>query len=164
MFGELSGMETVFVGRQSGKKKPKKTQTVKKPERPRREPQMASDDSAAPQEVIRHLMSNRPGAFGFLLSILQLLGHASWIAWVWYLSATGKATTLNADSWTSWGIVGLLAVSLILTFTSLFVCLVFGLRRSPRMLPLIGFCLSFFVGSLASGLVFLQGIRSMSGQ
>jgi hypothetical protein len=109
-------------------------------------------------------MSNRPGAIGFLMSILQLLGHTSWIAWVWYLSATGKATTLDADSWTSWGIVGLLAVSLILTFMSLFVCLVFGLRRTPRMLPLIGFCLSFFVGSLASGLVFLQGIRSMSGQ
>lgn len=64
----------------------------------------------------------------------------------------------------SWLIVGLLGVSLILTFVSMFVCLYYGLRRAPRILPVMGFAVSFFVGVLASGFVFMQGIRAMSGK
>jgi hypothetical protein len=82
---------------------------------------------------------------------------------VWYLSAAGKVARLDSDSPMSWLIVGLLGISLTLTFVSLFVCLFFGLRRSPRVLAVAGFVLSFFVGVLASAVVFMQGLRAMSG-
>ncbi len=98
-----------------------------------------------------------------MLSLLQLLGHCSWILMTWYLQATGKATNLTQDSWLSWIITGILGFSLLLTAVSLFVCLFYGLRRSPRALAVIGFCLSFFVGAMASAIVFMQTIRSMSG-
>lgn len=123
-----------------------------------------ADERPSAKEVIQDLLSNRPGVVGFLLSVLQLLGHTAWILLVWYLSAAGKAAHLDADSPMSWMIVGLLGVSLTLTFVSLFVCLFYGLRRSPRVLAVVGFVLSFFVGVLASAVVFMQGLRSMSGQ
>lgn len=109
-------------------------------------------------------MNNRPGLIGFLLSLLQLIGHTTWILLIWYLDATGRAQTLNADSWLSWSVVGLFGMSLILTFVSLFVCLYYGLRKSPRALAVIGFGLSFFVGILAMTLLFMTGIRAMSGK
>jgi len=108
------------------------------------------------------LLENRPAVVGFLLSVLQLLGHTSWILVIWYLDATGQAKSLNSDSWISWGLVGLFGISLILTFVSLFVCLYFGLRRSPRALAVIGFSLSFFVGTLATTLLIMTGLRAMS--
>lgn len=108
-------------------------------------------------------MQNRPGLAGFLLSILQLFGHCSWILLTWYLQTTGQAKHLTSDSWQSWMIVIILGVSLLLTAVSLFVCLFYGLRRSPRTLAVVGFGLSFFVGVLATAFVFMQAIRSMSG-
>ena len=121
------------------------------------------DHQSSPQEVLQRLMSNRPGFVGFLLSVLQLLGHTSWVMLVWYLSTTGKATKLDADSAISWVIVGILGISLVLTFVSLFVCLYFGLRREPRVLAITGLCLSFFVGVLASAVVFMSGLRQLNG-
>lgn len=123
-----------------------------------------ADERPSAKEVIHDLLSNRPGFVGFLLSLLQLLGHTAWVLLVWYLSATGKAARLDSDSAMSWVIVGLLGVSLTLTFVSLFLCLFYGLRRSPRVLAVVGFVLSFFVGVLASAVVFMQGLRAMSGQ
>jgi hypothetical protein len=121
-------------------------------------------ESPSAKEVIQDLLSNRPGFVGFLLSVLQLLGHTAWVLLVWYLSATGQAARLDSDSPLSWVIVGLLGVSLTLTFVSLFVCLFYGLRRAPRVLAVVGFVLSFFVGMLASAVVFMQGLRAMGGQ
>lgn len=121
-----------------------------------------ADESPSAKEVIQDLLSNRPGFVGFLLSVLQLLGHTAWVLLVWYLTATGQADRLDADSPLSWVIVGLLGVSLTLTFVSLFVCLFYGLRRSPRVLAVVGFVLSFFVGMLASAVVFMQGLRALS--
>ena len=127
-------------------------------------PAVKSDgDTPSPQEVIRELMTNKPGAVGFLLSLLQLAGHTTWIALVWYLSVTGKAEKLDSSSPLSWLVVGILGLSLLLTAVALFVCLYYGLRRTPRLLAIIGFCLSFFVGVMASAVVFMQGLRDMAG-
>ena len=107
-------------------------------------------------------MSNRPGFVGFILSLLQLLGHATWILLIWYLESTGQAKSLTPDSFQSWLIVGMQGVSLLLTAAALFTCLYYGLRQQPRSLAVIGFFLSFFVGVLATALVFFTAIRAMS--
>ena len=114
------------------------------------------------RETLQLLISNRPGFIGFVLSLLQLLGHAAWILLIWYFASTGKAKTLTSDSFESWLIVGILGVSLLLTAVALFVCLFYGLRRQPRSQAVIGFFLSFFVGVLATACVFMQAIRGMS--
>ena len=149
--------------RNSGKKKkpahraryvpPRKTAAVSEPN---------SDDSVPVRETIRLLMSNRPGFVGFVLSVLQLLGHAAWILLIWYLQTTGQAETLKTDSFQSWLIVSILGISLVLTAAALFTCLYYGLRQQPRSLAVIGFFLSFFVGVLATALVFMTAIRAMS--
>ena len=107
-------------------------------------------------------MSNRPGFVGFVLSLMQLLGHAAWISLIWYLQTTDQAKSLKVDSFQSWLIVGILGVSLLLTAAALFTCLYYGLRQQPRSLAVIGFFLSFFVGVLATALVFMTAIRAMN--
>ncbi|MEZ6033997.1 MAG: hypothetical protein R3C17_12950 [Planctomycetaceae bacterium] len=107
-------------------------------------------------------MSNRPGAIGFILSLLQLAGHVTWILLIWNLQATGRAKSLTADSLESWVVVSILGGSLLLTAAALFTCLFYGLRRQPRSLAVIGFFLAFFVGVLATALVFMTAIRAMS--
>ncbi|MFO1001690.1 MAG: hypothetical protein U0936_15240 [Planctomycetaceae bacterium] len=144
--------------RRSGKKKPSY-----KPSRNVAPAVKQDSDTPSPQEVIRELMTNKPGAVGFLLSLLQLAGHTTWIALVWYLSVSGKAEKLDSSSPLSWLVVGILGLSLLLTAVALFVCLYYGLRRTPRLLAIIGFCLSFFVGVMASAVVFMQGLRAMAG-
>lgn len=114
------------------------------------------------RQTFREAWQNRPGVLGFWLSMAQLVGHALWILIIWYLAATDRAKSLNSDSPLSWVIVGILGISLLLTVLSMFVCLFHGLRRAPRLLPLIGFAISFFVGVLASSLVLMQAMRSMS--
>lgn len=95
--------------------------------------------------------------------MLQVIVHASWIGLLWYLTQSGQAALLNDHSWQSWLMVGLLGLGLVLTGVSMFVCLYFGLRRSPRTLAVIGFFVSFFFGTLATALVFMTAIRAMSG-
>jgi len=151
------------VARKSGKK-------IKTPHRPRFVPPSRTDstsghsasENAPIRETVQLLMSNRPGFVGFVLSVLQLLGHATWIMLIWYFASTGKAKSLTSDAFESWLIVGILGVSLLLTAVALFVCLFYGLRREPRSLAVIGFFLSFFVGVLATACVFMQAIRGMS--
>ena len=121
-----------------------------------------SDDSVPMRDTIRLLMSNRPGFVGFVLSVLQLAGHAAWILLIWYLQTTNQAKSLTSDSFQSWLIVGILGISLLLTAAALFTCLYYGLRQQPRSLAVIGFFLSFFVGVLATALVFMTAIRAMS--
>ncbi len=121
-----------------------------------------SDDPVPMLETIRLLMSNRPGFVGFVLSVLQLAGHTTWILLIWYLQTTGQAKSLTTYSFQSWLVVGILGVSLLLTAVALFICLFYGLRQQPRSLAVIGFFLSFFAGVLATALVFMTAIRSMS--
>lgn len=148
----------------------KSAKKIKTPYRPRFVPPPGTDAAAEQpssenvplRETVQLLMSNRPGFVGFVLSLLQLLGHTTWIMLIWYLASTGRAKTLTSDSFESWLIVGILGISLLLTAVALFICLFYGLRREPRSLAVIGFFLSFFVGVLATACVFMQAIRAMS--
>lgn len=151
------------VARKSGRKK-------KTAHRPRYVPpaknssEPGSEDEVPLRETIRLLMSNRPGFVGFVLSLLQLMGHATWICLIWYLQSTGQAKNLTKDSFQAWLIVGILGISLLLTVAALLTCLFYGLRQRPRSLAVIGFFLSFFIGVLATALVFMQAIRAMSAK
>ena len=145
--------------RKSGKKPKPARRGVRKRTAALRDPEAVPPFA----ETLKELTQNRPGLIGFSLSICQLLGHSSWILLTWYLQTTGKAKHLTSASWQSWMIVGIFGVSLLLTVVSLFICLFFGLRRSPRILAIIGFGLSFFVGVLATAVVFMSALRSMSG-
>ena len=151
------------MARKSGKKikKPHRHRFLPPPRSVSKDGQSVSENVPM-RETVQLLMSNQPGFAGFLLSLLQLFGHATWIMLIWYFASTGQAKTLNADSFESWLIVAILGVSLLLTAVALFVCLFYGLRREPRSLALIGFLLSFFVGVLATACVFMQAIRAMS--
>lgn len=145
------------MGRKPDKKKKRTSSHVQGSVTPKPD----GEDQPGLKDVIQEMMLNRPGVIGFFLSLLQLFGHTCWILLVWYLSVSGKATELTDDSWLSWLIVGILGISLVLTFVSLFVCLFYGLRKSPRVLAAVGFFLSFFVGVLASAIVFMQGLRAI---
>lgn len=107
-------------------------------------------------------MQNKAGVVGLGLGVLQLAGHGLWITIVLILSQSEEAARkLDSDSPLAWLIVIILAGSLVLTGLALFVCLFYGLRKSPRLPAVIGFFLSFFTGVLATALVFMQAIRAM---
>ncbi|MBL8814644.1 MAG: hypothetical protein JNL58_01345 [Planctomyces sp.] len=109
-----------------------------------------------PAEYGRMLLrENRPGRIGFSLSVLQLLGHIAWFVMVQSLVNSGEAKQLTSEDSRAWVIIGLLGGSTFLTITSMFICLYFGLRRSPRLLPLMGLGLSFFTGSFVTFLILL---------
>lgn len=109
-----------------------------------------------PAEYGRMLLrENRPGRIGFTMSIVQLFGHIGWFVMVQSLVSTGEARQLTSEDIRSWLIIGLLGGSTFLTITSMFVCLYFGLRRPPRLLPLLGLGLSFFTGSFVTFLILL---------
>lgn len=115
------------------------------------------------EPLLLQLRRNRPALVGFVLSVVQLCGHVAWLALVWWLESTGRAKSLDGGSLLAWVIALLLCGSLLLTGVSLFVNLFYGLRREPRVLALLGLAISFFVGVLATAVVFLQGLRAMSG-
>ncbi|MFZ9090770.1 MAG: hypothetical protein ACO3FE_11830 [Planctomycetaceae bacterium] len=127
------------------------------------EPGDVASPDPAPDDVplLELLAQNRPGLIGLGLSVLQLAGHAAWLTLVIWVQSSGAAERLNTSSPLAWVIVILLGGSLLLTAVSLFVCLFWGLRRTPRAAAIIGLMLSFFVGVLASATVFMQGIRAM---
>lgn len=131
-------------------------QASSRPARPSRDRPVPDIGQETPAELIRRLLrDNRPGLIGFVLSLLQLTGHIAWIALVRYLSVTGRAAQLSASDGISWLIVILMGLSMLLTFTALFVCLFYGMRREPRLLPLLGLMLSFFSGAFATFVVLL---------
>jgi hypothetical protein len=151
------------VARKSGKKnKRDHRRRFTEPAKTEVDTQADSDGIVPLRETIRLLLSNRPGFVGFVLSLLQLAGHATWILLIWYLQSTGRAKSLTTDSIESWVVVGILGISLLLTVAALLTCLFYGLRQQPRSLAVIGFFLSFFVGVLATALVFMTAIRAMS--
>ncbi len=114
--------------------------------------------------LLGQLRQNPAGLWGLGLSLLQLLGHASWLSLVVGLSGTAEAEKLDTTSLLAWLIVGVLGASLLLTAAALFVCLFYGLRKSPRAPAVVGAAMAFFVGVLVSAAVFLQGLRSMSAR
>ena len=112
--------------------------------------------------LISQLRMNPAGLWGLGVSVLQLVGHAAWLTLVAGLSGTAEAEELNSSSPLAWLIVALLGISLLLTGVALFVCLFFGLRKTPRAPAVVGAAMAFFVGVLVSAAVFLQGLRSLS--
>ncbi|MEY3173656.1 MAG: hypothetical protein RLZZ436_1570 [Planctomycetota bacterium] len=125
---------------------------------------VAGDVTAADSEALWfQLRQNPAGLWGLGLSVLQLIGHAAWLSLVVALSGTAEAAELDASSPLAWLIVGLLGGSLLLTGVSLFVCLFYGMRKTPRAPAIVGAAMAFFVGVLVSAAVFLQGLRSMAG-
>jgi len=113
--------------------------------------------------LLGQLRQNPAGLWGLGLSVLQLAGHATWLTLVVQLSGTEAAERLDSGSPLAWLIVSLLGVSLLLTGAALFVCLFFGLRKTPRAPAIVGAAMAVFVGVLVSAAVFLQGLRSLSG-
>lgn len=114
------------------------------------------------EPLLVQLRRNRAALVGFGLSVAQLLGHGVWLLLVWWLESSGRSKSLDGSSPLAWLIALLLCGSLLLTGISLFVNLFYGLRREPRSLAVVGLALSFFVGVLATAVVFLQGLRAMS--
>ncbi|MGV2342051.1 MAG UNVERIFIED_CONTAM: hypothetical protein LVR18_51505 [Planctomycetaceae bacterium] len=97
-----------------------------------------AETGTGPAALFGQLRQNPAGLWGLGLSLLQLLGHASWLSLVVGLSGTADAEKLNTTSLLAWLIVGVLGASLLLTAAALFVCLFYGLRRSPRARQLSG--------------------------
>lgn len=112
--------------------------------------------------LLGQLRQNPAGLWGLGLSVLQLAGHATWLTLVVRLAGSEAAERLDSSSPLAWLIVGLLGLSLLLTGAALFVCLFFGLRKTPRAPAIVGAAMAFFVGVLVSAAVFLQGLRSLS--
>lgn len=106
--------------------------------------------TAGIREVIAQLKSNRPGYVGFLLSMLQLLIHGSWIAYITWLSNTGIAKTLPPGAWQFWVITVAVLLGAALTMISLFLCLYGALHGRPKTLAIIGFGVSFFIGAFTT--------------
>lgn len=105
------------------------------------------------------ITDNRAALAGFGLSLLQLAVHLTWMALIGWLSGTGQAAALSSDSPASWAVVVLLGVGFVITIAALFVCLVYGLRRPPRTLAVVGIILSFFAGVLVTAVVLLSLLR-----
>ncbi|MFO0977702.1 MAG: hypothetical protein U0996_14970 [Planctomycetaceae bacterium] len=121
------------------------------------------NDSDETPDFRQLALQNKAGVVGLGLSLLQLIGHGVWITTVVILSQSPDAARqLDSSSPMAWFIVLDLAGSLILTGIALFVCLFYGLRKSPKLPAVIGFLLSFFTGVLATSMVFMQAIRAMS--
>jgi hypothetical protein len=118
--------------------------------------------AAASENNVR-LSDNRPAIMGFILAVVQLLAHGSWMALVTWLSESGRAKELDTDSPMAWAIVILLGLSTVLTFVALFVCLFYGLRRRPRTLAIIGFAMSFFMGVFGFAIIILSFLRFTNG-
>ena len=117
----------------------------------------ASEDPANIRELLQKLQKeNRPGLVGFVLSLLQLAGHGVWIALVQFTVKTGRAETISSSDPLAWAIVVAMGLSTALTLIALFVCLFYGLRREPRVLPLLGLALAFFTGAFAFFAVLLS--------
>lgn len=104
------------------------------------------------------LTANRFGYRGFQLSLAQLVVHGIWIAFVSWLTASGQAAGLEADSWQLWLVTLLILAGASLTMISLFVCLRGILAGPPRVLALLGFSLSFFLGAFTTFALLLNAL------
>lgn len=102
------------------------------------------------------LAQNRVGMVGFCLSLLQVVAHASWLGFATILAGSAVADRLTSDDWQMWLIAGLIILGTILTAASLFTCLYGAIHGKPRILAMIGLCLSFFFGVLTTFILVLN--------
>ncbi len=147
----------------AAKKKNRRQRAVRKSQEFPTAGDVTSSGTSEEVPLLELLSRNRPGLVGLGLSVLQLAGHITWLALVIWLQNSGRAAALDSSSPLAWLIVILLGGSLLLTAVSLFVCLFWGLRKSPRAGAIIGLMLSFFVGVLTTAIVAMQGLRAMQG-
>jgi len=112
--------------------------------------------SADSPGIIDQLKQNPIGLKGFLLSVLQLLVHGSWVAFATWLTSTGEAKQLPLGSWQYWCMTILMLTGAVLTMISLFMCLYGAIHGRPRTLAIIGFSISFFIGALTTSMLALS--------
>ena len=93
---------------------------------------------------------NGPGLIGFGLSVLQLVIHGCWLAFVVWLTANGQAERLESGAWQLWVITIMIILGAVVTMISLFLCLYGAIHGSPKSLAVLGLCISFFVGALTT--------------
>lgn len=110
------------------------------------------------KDLYNVLAQNRFGLIGFCLSILQVVVHGSWLGFITFLAADGTAENLTSDDWQMWLISALIILGALLTAVSLFLCLYGAIHGKPRILAIIGLCLSFFVGALTTFTLILNAL------
>lgn len=99
------------------------------------------------RDFLAQITANRFGTIGFVFSLVQLLLHGTWMGIVQWLSVDGQAESLPAGAWQLYVISGLMIVGLMTTAVALFLSLYGTIHGKPKVLAIIGLCLSFFVGA-----------------
>jgi len=108
------------------------------------------------EDFLTQVRRNRIGYIGFILSMLQLLVHGSWMLFAAYLSSVGVANDLDPNSWQMWLIVMLMLTGAVLTVVSLYQCSRGAIYGNPKTLAIVGAAVSFFIGMLTSSVVLLN--------
>ncbi|MEQ9407706.1 MAG: hypothetical protein RIK87_08250 [Fuerstiella sp.] len=126
-----------------------------------RTPSVAAESpNGSIRQLWNELSKNRFGMIGFGLSLLQLVVHAAWIIFATLLAGSGQAEQLQSDDWQMWVMAILIILGAVLTAISLFLCLYGAIHGRPRVLALIGLCLSFFVGALTTFVLILNALSA----
>lgn len=115
-----------------------------------------SKDQGSPKEFWALMKQNRHGLVGFGLSLLQVLVHGTWLGFVTYLAGSGQAEKLGSSDWQMWVISILMIIGAVLTMISLFLCLYGSIHGRPKILALIGLCISFFIGASTTFILILN--------
>ena len=111
-------------------------------------------------DVYSQFSKNRAGLIGFGLSILQLVIHGAWIAFVTWLSVTGQAAELQPGAWQLWLVTILILSGAVVTAISLYFCVYGSIRGQPKSLALIGLSISFFSASFTTFALILNFLSS----
>lgn len=110
----------------------------------------AESNEGSLRDLYNVLAQNRFGMIGFGLCLLQILVHGSWLGFAAALAESGEAKDLTSDDWQMWVIAALIILGAILTAVSLFLCLYGAIHGKPKVLAIIGLCVSFFIGALTT--------------
>lgn len=113
-------------------------------------------ESGSFRDFFTQITANRCGTIGFVLSLGQLVLHGIWMGMVASLSASGQADQLPPGAWQLYAISGLMIVGMITTAVALFLSLYGTIHGRPKVLAIIGLCLSFFVGATTTLIVLLN--------
>lgn len=108
------------------------------------------------ESFLQQVRKNRFGYVGFLLSMLQLVAHGAWFAFVVWLSETKQAMGLQPGAWQFWVVTVLMLTGSILTMLSLFLCLWGVIHGKPKALAIVGLCVSFFMGAFTTFALVIQ--------
>jgi len=119
-----------------------------------------SQSTAEDAGIISQWRANRTGFAGLVLSLIQLLMHATWISITEALAARGDLKDLSADNWQAWLIVIVLMMSALTTMLALFLSLHGTIHGRPRTPAITGLVLSFFCGTLITFVLLLSALAS----